>query len=416
MAALALLGVAAPQRALAAGDVERALAAWTRFHPATSALVVRLAPGGPQTIVSHLPDTPRAPASNMKLITSAGALLALGTEFRFETRLATVPAAGAPGGGRVLRGPLYLKGFGDPVLATGAFARRYLGGRAATLTDLARQLNADGVREVRGPIVADDTFFDRRRTGNGWLSHYHLYSPPLAGLSTNLNYAGGGRWANVSSPALAAAERMRAALRAVGIRHLGPLRSGRTPTAATTVASVLSPPLRVILRHMNPDSDNFIAETLTKDVGAYAAGTGSTAVGTSYIARLLRERGILAGGERLVDGSGLSRENRLTASGLVRLVQAADADPGWGAALMRSLPQGGEGTLVRRLRGSMVRARVRAKTGYINGVSALSGRVVSRRGERYAFSFLMRTSDTAGARAAQDRMVTLLAAGRADPS
>jgi D-alanyl-D-alanine carboxypeptidase/D-alanyl-D-alanine-endopeptidase (penicillin-binding protein 4) len=207
---------------------------------------------------------------------------------------------------------------------------------------------------------------------------------------------------------------MRDALRAVGIRHAGPLRAGRTPTGATTVASVKSPPLRVILRHMNPDSDNFIAETLTKDVGAYAAGVGSTAAGTAYVNRLLRERGIFTGGERLVDGSGLSRADRLTATGLVRLVLAADADPGWGDALLRSLPRGGEGTLVRRLRGSAVRARVRAKTGYINGVSALSGRVVSRRGERYAFSFLMSTSQTTAARAAQDRMVTLLAAGRAD--
>ena len=409
------MGAAAPQGALAAGDVERALAAWTRFHPSTSALVVRLAPEGPETVASYLPDAARMPASNMKLVTSAGALLALGTEFRFETRLATVPQAGGAGG-RTLRGPLYLKGFGDPVLATGAFARRYLGGRAATLTDLARQLNADGVRVVRGPIVADDTFFDRRRTGNGWLSYYGLYSPPLAGLSTNLNYAGVGRWANVSSPSLAAAQRMRDALRAVGISHVGPLRSGRTPPAATTVASVLSPPLRVILRHMNPDSDNFIAETLTKDVGAYAAGVGSTAAGTAYVARLLRERGFFTGRERLVDGSGLSRDNRLTATGLVRLMQAADADPGWGAALLSSLPQGGEGTLVRRLKGTVVRKRVRAKTGYINGVSALSGRVISRGGERYAFSFLMRTSDTTAARAAQDRLVTLLAAGRADRS
>lgn len=416
MAALALVGAAAPRDALASGDVERALAAWTRGHPATSALVVRITPTGPVTVASYLPDSARMPASNMKLVTSAGALLALGTEFRFETRLATVPAAAGQGGGRILRGPLYLKGFGDPVLATGPFARRYLGGRAATLTDLARQLHADGVRAVRGPIVADDTFFDRRRTGNGWLSYYPLYSPPLSGLSTNLNYAGEGRWSNVTSPALAAAQRMRAALAAAGIRQTGPLRPGRTPTAATTVASVQSPPLRVILRHMNPDSDNFIAETLAKDVGAYAAGSGSTAAGTAYITRLLRERGIFTGRERLVDGSGLSRNDRLTATGLVRLVLAADADPGWGDALLRSLPQGGEGTLIRRLKGSTVRTRVRAKTGYIDGVSALSGRVISRRGERYAFSFLMRTSQTTAARAAQDRMVTLLAAGRADPA
>jgi D-alanyl-D-alanine carboxypeptidase len=69
---------------------------------------------------------------------------------------------------------------------------------------------------------------------------------------------------------------------------------------------------------------------------------------------------------------------------------------------------------VRRFRSGVATRRVRAKTGYINNVSALAGRVVSRRGQRYAFALLMNTSDIGGAKATQDRVVTLLAAGAED--
>ncbi len=166
---------------------------------------------------------------------------------------------------------------------------------------------------------------------------------------------------------------------------------------------------------MNLESDNFIAETLAKDVGAYGAGHGTTAAGVGRTAALLTARGVLGEGDRLVDGSGLSRENRLAASSLVRLIADADEDATWGSALIASLAQGGQGTLIRRFLSGPATKRVRAKTGYLNGVSAMAGRVVSRGGERYAFALLMNSADITGARATQDRVVTLLAAGSEDP-
>jgi D-alanyl-D-alanine carboxypeptidase/D-alanyl-D-alanine-endopeptidase (penicillin-binding protein 4) len=98
----------------------------------------------------------------------------------------------------------------------------------------------------------------------------------------------------------------------------------------------------------------------------------------------------------------------------VRLVAAADADPSWGGPLIRSLAQGGQGTLIRRFTSGVATKRVRAKTGYLDGVSTMAGWVVSRRGQRYAFALLMNSSDIAGARATQDKVVTLLAAGAED--
>lgn len=410
---LALLGATTPAAAREA-EVQAVVDRWAAGHPATSALVWRLDEAGASVVASHRPDAPRVPASNMKAVTAAGALIGLGPEFRFTTRLTAGPRGLRAG--RVLRGPLYLEGHGDPTLSTGAYARRYLGA-AATLGELARPLHRDGIRVVRGPIVADDGFFDALRTGPLWRPHYGLYVSPLSGLSTNQNFAGDYRGTNARDPALAAAERMRAALRAAGIRHVGALRAGPAPSRGRLLAETSSPPLRTIVRQMNSASDNHIAETLTKGVGAYAGTGGSTAAGTARIGALLRERGILTARDRLVDGSGLSRANRLTASSLVRLVAAADRDPVWGPPFVRSLAQGGEGTLVRRFRTGPATRRVRAKTGYLIGVSTLSGRVVSRRGERYAFSLLMRAPDKEirAARAVQDKVVKLLAAGRADP-
>lgn len=385
---------------------------WTAAHPGTSALVWRLEPDGDaHAVASYRPRVARIPASNMKLVTGAGALMALGPDFRFETRLVTNRLAERRG--HVLRGPIYLRGAGDPTLSTAAYARRYLG-RAATLEELVRSLRRDGIRVIRGPLVVDERIFDARRTGPHWRSSYVLYATPLSGLSTNQNYASDLRFANARTPAKLAGRRLRAALRRADIRLTGSIRVGRAPRRGRLLASVRSPELGTIVRQMNVPSDNFIAEMLAKGVGAFAGEGGSTAAGTDHTAQILREEGILGERDRLVDGSGLSRANRLSALSLVRLIAAAEADPVWGDALLRSLPQGGQGTLVRRFRSGLATKRVRAKTGYLTGVSALSGRVVSRRGERYAFSLLMRTGDISGAKRTQERVVTLLAAGRED--
>jgi D-alanyl-D-alanine carboxypeptidase/D-alanyl-D-alanine-endopeptidase (penicillin-binding protein 4) len=397
--------------ATAAGKVETALAAWTAGHPGTGAMIVRLDPGGGVVVASHKPGQPFIPASTQKLITSAGALTTLGPDFRFPTRIYT--SAGARLEGGTLRGPLYMQGGGDPVLATGAYARAELGGRATLLATLARPLKKRGIRRVAGPIVADESIFDRRRTGRGWLAYYTLYSPPLSGLPTNQAYAGNGQARYSPNPAKASGQRLRAALQGVGVAQGGDIRTGRTPTRGRLLATARSPRLGVIAGTMNRASDNHIAETLLKGVGAHTGGRGTSAAGARAISARLRTLGILGKGDRIVDGSGLSRDNRLSAASLARLVAAADRDRTWGRALISSLPRGGEGTLRRRFTGS-ARKRVRAKTGYINGVSTLAGRVISRRGAHYAFALMMNDPDIGGAQATQNRIVALLASGAAD--
>ena len=422
---MALLGALAGAAALApaagataapapagGGPLEATLAGWTAGHPATGAVVLRLDEDGAKPILSYKARTPRRPASTMKIITAASTLMALGPDFRFETRLYAGDNARVRRG--TLVGPLYLKGYGDPVLSTPRYAKRFFAGYGGGIGKLVRPMKALGVRRVRGPIVVDESFFDSVRTGPQWLPSYRFECPPLSALPVNQDFAGEVRGRYVKNPATAPGGRLRDAMTALGIRFSGPIRAGHAPARGRLLATVESPPLHVITRLMLPESDNFIAETLLKNLGAYTRDAGTSAAGTASARDLLDQHGMLETGDRLVDGSGLSRANRVTPDTMASVLAAAATDPTWGRSLVRSLARGGEGTLVHRLRAPDVRTRVRAKTGFINSTAALAGVVTSPSGVRYAFAFLMNDSDIGGAHQTQDRLVTLLARGAGD--
>ncbi len=150
----------------------------------------------------------------------------------------------------------------------------------------------------------------------------------------------------------------------------------RLPPAASRVlyhrhTSGLQLDIPVILRN----SQNLHAEVLLKAIGRSSGAVGSIASGRRVVLRELERLGIDAAGVRIVDGSGLSPENRLTPSVLARLLHRIRDEP-YFPLFRDSLPLGGKtGTLSRRFRRRDVRGRVLAKTGYISGVSALSGYV-----------------------------------------
>jgi serine-type D-Ala-D-Ala carboxypeptidase/endopeptidase (penicillin-binding protein 4) len=348
----------------------------------------------------------------MKIVTATSSLLALSPTFQFETRLyASVDAVQE---GTKLTGTLYLKGFGDPTLANAAYARRYLGGTAGGLAKLTQPVRDLGVRSVNGKIVVDETFFDGVRNVASWPSRYATECQPLSAMTVNQSFLGDVRKRYVKRPPLAAGVRLRQELKLVGIRQTAPIRAGRTPNEGRLLATVKSPQLRRIVAMMLPDSDNFLAEMLTKNVGAYARGQGTTAAGTAHARALLSGKGALDPADVLEDGSGLGIHNRLTATSLVRVLSLADAEPEWGAALIDGLPTGGTGTLKRRFRAAGLRSRVHAKTGYISGTSTLAGVVDSPAGARYAFAIMMNQGSITDAKATQDTIVTLLASGIAD--
>ena len=165
--------------------------------------------------------------------------------------------------------------------------------------------------------------------------------------------------------------------------------------------------LLTVLEVVNKRSQNLYAESVLKLLGARHCGEGSWPAGVRAAAEFLGEAGIAAGTYRLADGSGMSRGNRLTPEQLTRLLHHMFFHP-WGAEFVRTLPYSGERDLKweKRLADRPYRGNVMAKTGYLTGVSTLSGYAKARSGKAYAFSILMSSIRSEWqARAAQDRIV-----------
>jgi len=160
----------------------------------------------------------------------------------------------------------------------------------------------------------------------------------------------------------------------------------------------------------NKRSQNFYAEQILKTLGREVHGQGSFERGVEVVTRFLQQRGLNPDGYRLVDGSGMSRRNRLSARCITNLLavlaHAPVAEP-----YLESLSQAGvDGSLRSRLREPKYAGKVFAKTGTLTGVRALSGYARSQRGELLAYSFLMngRSAETGRARSLQDQALRLL--------
>ena len=390
-AAVAVLAaLLAPSPAGAAAPLpdrlSRALAVPHVARSQTGAVAVDLRSG--RTVFSLNEQRSLLPASTEKLGVAFAALRELGPEFRIETDV----LGDGELEGSTWNGTLVLKGFGDPTLSRG------------DLRTLARGVRAFGIRRVTGGVVGDESYFDARRVVSGWKPSYFIdESPPLTALIVDRGLYGRRTSRN---PALAAALLFRAALRAEGVAVAGAVRVARTTAADFPLAYVHSAPLGELVHWMGVESDNFVAEMLLKQLGAQELGLGTSAGGAAVVTAALRTMGIPLGGVRVVDGSGLSLLNRLTAASLAELLHVAWADPAVRPLFTRTLAVAGvSGTLRRRL--VAVRGAVQAKTGTTNAASTLAGYV---RG-RYAFAVLHngRPVATSWARRAQDRFVLVLA-------
>jgi D-alanyl-D-alanine carboxypeptidase/D-alanyl-D-alanine-endopeptidase (penicillin-binding protein 4) len=390
-AAAAAATGAAPVRGEAAppdltGALARALKAPGVAPARTAALAVDLRTG--EVVYRANEDAALAPASAEKLAVSFAALRLLGPGYRFRTEVAGEGVLS----GRVWRGDLYLVGHGDPTLG-----RR-------DVDALARDVVAWGIRRVVGSVRGDESRFDSRRAAPGWKRSYlGNESRPLSALSVED--------APVRGPdgsAAAAAAALTNALERRGVSVTGPPLRGRAPRDAVPLALDLSEPLAEVVRHMNRESDNFFAEMVLKELGASIARRGTTAAGARVVRGALAEAEVPLAGVRVVDGSGLSRLDRLSAQALVTLLLAAAEDPEIRGPFVSSLAVAGvSGTLERRLERRPTRGRVVAKTGTTSVASALAGFV--RR--TYVFAIVQNGSPVPywSARAAQDRFVTILA-------
>ncbi|GAA4684598.1 D-alanyl-D-alanine carboxypeptidase/D-alanyl-D-alanine endopeptidase [Nocardioides nanhaiensis] len=323
------------------------------------------------------------PASTTKVVTTTAALLALGPDHTFTTRVV------AGGGDRVV-----LVGGGDPLLARQRSDETTPYPARADLETLAqrtaRALRRDGVRRVS--LGYDDSLFTGPAVNPTWEADYvpDGVVSPITALWADQGRDPDG-FGRVADPALDAAQTFARALQAVGVRVVGAPERGVAGTGGATLASVSSAPLGEIVERVMDVSDNEAAEVLLRHVGLAEAGEGSSAAGQRAVRALLQREGVQLQGV-LHDGSGLSRANRLAPFSLVQVLRlaAAPEHPELRHVATGMPVAGFTGSLDDRFDGPLpdARGRVRAKTGTLTNVFALAGYAVGPDGVPMAFALM----------------------------
>lgn len=376
-----------PVRAMAAAVAPVAEAA-----PARSCLSVG---DGTGDLYSHLGSEPLVPASNQKLLTAAVVLAELGADHTLTTRFAS---ATAPVGG-VVNGDLYMIGGGDPLLTTDAY-QALQSDDPVPETDLeavADQLVAGGLRRVTGSVVGDAGRYDAQQSLPGWPRRWfdNRVVAPLSALVVNDGWlvdpvTGEGPGGPAPDPAQHAAATMTRLLTDRGVVVDGPPLSGASPAETVEVESVASLPTSEIVEQLLTFSDNTTAELLVKELGVHSGGGGTTAAGVDVLVEWTEREGLAQAGWVVVDGSGLSSENRLTCSMLAALLRRDGADGTISTSL--AVPQE-PGTLEDRFDQGDMDERLKAKTGTLNQVAALSGWFRTVHDVELDFEFVINTED-----------------------
>lgn len=345
-------------------------------------------------VFAEQPTTPMTPASLLKLITGAAAIDKLGA----DTRLRTEARAGAPVAGGVVAGDLYLVGGGDPLLMTADYfaALKHPPPERSSLEALADAVVAAGVRSVNGNVVGDESRYDGVRynphwapgiaagvsigpmtalTLNGGLDEY----PPSPDLRRPAPHP-------ADDPAAMAADRFATLLRERGVTIGGTAVRAVTPPGSVELAHLDSAPVSALVQEMLRESDNATAELLAKEMGVRAAASGTTDAGLAVLNQEIATRGLPADGATIVDGSGLSTDNKVTCA----VVQDLLDQEGPTGALASGLPVAAQtGTLEKRFNSQPVAGRLRAKTGSLNQVTALAGFLATAGGSGVTFTYML---------------------------
>ena len=388
LALAATLAGAAPAAAISESGLRSVIAREMRTGPAASGAYVRDMRTGAE-LYRLRENRVRIPASVEKLFTTSAALLRLGPSATLMTQAVIAPDAVVEPGG-TLRGDLVLVGGGDP----------FFGDEAAA--QLAQAIKATGIRRIAGSVVGDESAFDGRRSVccSG-------YDPDLGGVLSALAYDRGifqGR-ARLDA-ARFAATRFADQLKAVGVTSTGKSIAGPAPEGSTTLAFVPSMPVGELARFINVPSNNFAAEMLFRELGAQYRNEGSLAAGADVVRDTLDDFGVRP---RIVDGSGLSRNNRATPRQVVRLLERMyhqDIAQTFRDSLAVT---GATGTVKARMRRTAAAGRCQVKTGTLRLVSALAGYCRTADGRDLGFALMFNKANTAAAKAREDRITVAIA-------
>jgi D-alanyl-D-alanine carboxypeptidase/D-alanyl-D-alanine-endopeptidase (penicillin-binding protein 4) len=389
------------------------------------------------------------PASNNKILTVSSALLRLGPNYRYVTRVMTDGDVV----GETLKGNLVIVGAGDPSTA----ARFREGDPFWVFKDWAARLKEKGVRILEGDLLGDDRAFGYSMLGAGWEwdDLGYGYAAPVSALQFNENLVAleispgdtvgsqatikqlplpdyltvecrvvtaapeteaqievaRGRESNsivlrgavpwkskptrqtvaVESPVDYYLRALKRTLAEAGIEVAAAQTRAVRETSARPLAPLWtyeSPPLAEIVKQTLKVSQNLYAETLARTLGLALRGEGSFAAGKAVVEEALRDMAIENGSYAYVDGSGLSRLDLVSADTMVRIFKFMYRHK-YFQQFYDALPIAGvDGTIASRMKGTRAENNAHAKTGSIAYVRSLSGYVRTADGEMLAFSMI----------------------------
>ncbi|MBM3827213.1 MAG: D-alanyl-D-alanine carboxypeptidase/D-alanyl-D-alanine-endopeptidase [Actinobacteria bacterium] len=329
-------------------------------------------------------DTPVTPASTMKFIVAAVALDVLGPDYVFTTEVRAELVNGAVGS-------LYLVGGGDPLLSSqwypnDAGLNRFAQQPATPLEVLAQAVVDSGVLQVAGNVVGDASRYDTELYVPSWpIGFRAAQGGPIAGLVVNDATVFSTR-TKTTDPAGGAAQELQRLLRERGVTIAGAPTGGSTPSGLPLLASVSSAPLSAIVGELLRTSDNNTAEMLLKEIGHVTRRSGTRAAGISTVKERLAAWGVPMQGFTMVDGSGLSRENKIACSTMMALLDRF----GPGETIVSALAVAGQtGTLDQYFVETALENRLVGKTGSLTGVKGLIGYLPVEGGSLIRFTLLL---------------------------
>lgn len=320
------------------------------------------------------------PASTMKLLTAITAIDKLGGSYQFRTQLYYTGKVE----NHTLTGDLYCVGGFDP---------RF---NIDDMNAFVESIRCMGVDTIRGSIVADRSMKDADLLGEGWC--WDDDNPPLSPLTIGRNTQ--------------FVDRFIRQLVDDGVVLDVRVSDGTLPDSAFHLCSRFHSIDQILLRMMK-QSDNFYAEAMFYQLAAHQGHRPARAKdAAALVKRLISKVGLGHRPYRIADGSGLSLYNYLSADLEVRLLRYAYRNSTVYLHLLPSLPvAGSDGTLRNRMRGSFAADNVKAKTGTLEGVSALAGYCTAANDHRLCFSIINQgVMHTSNARRFQDRVCNALCA------
>ncbi|MEA5457591.1 D-alanyl-D-alanine carboxypeptidase/D-alanyl-D-alanine-endopeptidase [Arcicella sp. LKC2W] len=409
-------------------------------------------------IVEYNAKKSLTPASTLKLVSSATALMALGSDFKYTT---TLEYSGEIKDS-ILTGNIIIKGSGDPSLGSWRFKNQP---DYKQLTEnWAKKIKSLGIKEIRGRVFGDGSFFDENVISDGWIwgdmgNYYgagayglnmnenlywatfnpakYMENAPLVKTAPDLPYytkinrvltdkAGTGDQVNIYStpyqdvlimegfvptgdnfsvkgsipdPALFSAFFLHKKLEELNVKiSESPISileankkniSFQKPLQSTTIDSLLSPPLKDLVKECNLHSINLYAEAFLKTPSIILNLGSTTDAAVKGLKQIWLTKGVKFEGLKIKDGSGLAPANGITPNNMTDILKAMFLEKSFDA-FYESIPVVGvSGTVANLGKKSKAVGNVHAKSGSIDGVKAYSGYFTARNGEMMCFSMML---------------------------